>query len=68
MRVGRGGVGGMAACGGAAPPVAGTSPVVQWLGIYLPAQETWIQSPVGEDSTSYRATKPVGCNYGARLL
>ena len=55
--------GDVAACGGAATPGAGTSPVVQWLGIYLPAQEIWIQPLGGEDSTSYRATKPVGCNF-----
>ena len=41
----------------------GTSLVVQWLRICLPMQGTQVQSLVGEDSTWFRATKPVHHNY-----
>ena len=35
-----------------------TSLVVQWLGIHLPMQGTWVLSLVREDSTCLRATEP----------
>ena len=35
--------------------------VVQWLGICLPVQGTWVQALVREDSTCPGATKP-GCH------
>ena len=41
----------------------GTPLVVQWLGIRLPMQGTWVQSLVLEDSTCCRATKPMCHNY-----
>ena len=37
---------------------AGTSLVVQWLGIHLPKPGTWIQSLVQEDPMCLRAAKP----------
>ena len=37
--------------------------VVQWLGICLPMQRTWVQALVWEDPTCRGATRPVchGC-------
>ena len=35
--------------------------VVQWIRIYLPVQETSVQSLVQEDCTRRGATKPVHC-------
>ena len=32
--------------------------MVQWIGIHLPIQETWVRSLVWEDFTCLRATKP----------
>ena len=40
----------------------GTSLVVQWLGIWLPMQETRVRSLVQEDLTCHGATKPVHHN------
>ena len=37
--------------------------VAQWIGIFLPMQEIWVQSLVQEDSTYLRATKPLHHNY-----
>ena len=37
--------------------------MIQWLGILLPMQGTWVQSLVWEYSTCLWATKPVGHNY-----
>ena len=37
--------------------------VVQWLGIRLPMQGTWVQALVQEDPTCHGATKPVCHNY-----
>ena len=37
--------------------------VVWWLRIHLPMYGTWVRSLVREDSTCYRATKPVHHNY-----
>ena len=42
-----------------------TSPVVQWLGIRLPMQETWVPSLVQEDPTCHAAIKPVRYDYRA---
>ena len=39
----------------------GASVVVQWEIIFLPMQETRVQSPVREDPTCCEATKPVCC-------
>ena len=44
-----------------------TAPVVQWLRIHLPMQGTQVRSLVWEDPTCRRATKPVCCNYWARV-
>ena len=33
--------------------------MAQWLQILLPMQETWVWSPVWEDHTCHKATKPV---------
>ena len=45
-----------------------TSLVVQWIGIHLPMQGTWVWSLVQEDSTCFRAAKP-GChNYWSCAL
>ena len=44
-----------------------TSLMVQWLGICLSLQGTWVQSLVREDSTCHRATKPMGHNYWAHV-
>ena len=41
---------------------AGTCLVVQWIGIRLPEQETWIHSLIQEDPTCHAATKPVPQN------
>ena len=41
----------------------GTFLVVQWIGIHLPMQGTWVQSLVWEGFTCHGATKPVGHNY-----
>jgi len=41
----------------------GTSLVAQWLGVHLPKQETWLQSPVQKDPSCCRATKLMSCNY-----
>ena len=46
----------------------GTSLVVQWLGIYLPMQGTWVRSLLWEDSTNHGATKPMSDNYGVHTL
>ena len=40
-------------------------PGVQWLRIHLPMQGTWVRSQVWEDSTCFRATKPMLHNYWA---
>ena len=40
-----------------------TSLVVQWLRIWLPLQEIWVRSLVGEDPTCCGATKPILHNY-----
>ena len=45
-----------------------TSLVVQWLRIHLPVQGTWVRALVREDSTCWRATKPVYHNYWACAL
>ena len=45
----------------------GTSPMVPWLGICLPMQETQVPPPVQEDSTCCRAIKPVHQNYLSQL-
>ena len=42
---------------------AGTSLVVQWLGICLPMQGTRVPALVQEDPTCCRATMPVHHNY-----
>jgi len=42
---------------------SGTSLVVQWLGIYLPVEGTWVRSLLWEDSTNPGATKPMSDNY-----
>ena len=34
--------------------------VAEWVRIHMPMKGTWVQSLIWEDSTSYRATKPVG--------
>lgn len=47
---------------------AGTSPVAQWIKIYLLTRGTWVQSLVGEDPTCHGARKPVHHNYGACAL
>ena len=41
----------------------GTSLVVQWLGIRLPMQGTWVRARVREDPTCLGAAKPVRHNY-----
>ena len=41
----------------------GTFLVVQWIGIHLPMQGTWVQSLVQEGFTCHRATKPMCHNY-----
>lgn len=46
----------------------GTSLFVQWLRICLSIQRTQIQSPVQEDSTCQRGSKPVKHNYSAPTL
>ena len=45
-----------------------TSPVVQWLRIYLPMQGTRVRSLVQEDFTCHGATKPMHHNYCAHTL
>ena len=45
-----------------------TSLVVQWTGIHLRTQGTWVQSLVREDPTCCRAAKSVCHNYWASLL
>ena len=40
-----------------------TSPVEQWIRIYLPMQGTWVWSPVQEDSICRGVTKPMCHNY-----
>ena len=42
--------------------------VVQWLRIYLPTQETELQSLVQEEPTCHKATKPASHNYRAYIL
>ena len=42
-----------------------TSLVLQWIGIHLPVQGTWVRSLVWEDPTCSRATKPVRQTTGA---
>ena len=46
----------------------GTSLVVQWLGIRLPMQGTWVRALVREDPTCLEATKPMCHNYWACSL
>ena len=46
----------------------GTSLVVQWIGICLPMQGTWVRSLVWENSTCLGATKQVRHNSWAYLL
>ena len=41
------------------------SPGVQWWGIQLPMQGTWVWLLIQEDSTSTTTTEPACCNYGA---
>ena len=41
----------------------GASLVVQWLGIRLPMQGTWVRAPVREDPTCHGAARPVSHNY-----
>ena len=36
---------------------------VQWTGICLPMQGTWVQSLVRKDSTCCRTMKPASCNF-----
>ena len=48
--------------------VTGTLLVVQWLGIHLPMQGTWVQYLVWDDPTCGKATKPVSHNYWASTL
>ena len=43
--------------------LGGTSLVVQWLGIHLPMQGTWVRALVREDPTWHGATKPASHNY-----
>ena len=38
---------------------AGASLVMQWLGIHLPMQGTWVQALVWEDLTCHGATGPL---------
>ena len=45
-----------------------TSLVVQWLRIHLQMRRTQVWSLVQEDSTCYRAAKPLGHNYCAHML
>ena len=45
-----------------------SSQVVQWTGIHLPMQGTWVQSPVREDPMCCRAAKSVYHNYCAYAL
>ena len=45
----------------------GTSLVVQWLGICLPMQGTWVRAQVREDPTCCGATKPVSHNCWAHI-
>ena len=45
----------------------GTSLVEQWIRIYPPFPGTWVQSPIWENFTCQRATKPVSHNYWAHL-
>ena len=49
-------------------PCAGASLVAQWSRIYLPMQETWAWSLIGEDPTGLGATKPDCCNSWACAL
>ena len=44
-------------------PCRGTSLVVQYLGVCLSMQGTWVQSLVREDPTCHKATKPMCHNY-----
>ena len=44
-------------------PAFRTLPVVQWLRIWLPIQETWVQSLVWEDSTGCGAIEPLHHDY-----
>ena len=46
----------------------GTFLVVQWLGIHLLMQGTWVWSLFGEDPTCLGATEPVRCNYWAHAV
>ena len=41
----------------------GASLVVQWLGVCLPMQGTWVRALVWEDPTCHGATRPVSHNY-----
>ena len=40
-----------------------TSRVVQWMGIHLPKQGTWVQSLGWEDPKCHTATEPRSHNY-----
>ena len=50
----------LAYCFSAKRQLSGISLVVQWLGICLPMQGTWVQYLVWEDPTCHGAAKPVG--------
>ena len=41
---------------------------VQWTGICLPMQGTWVQSLVRKHSTCCRTMKPASCNFWANIL
>ena len=45
--------------------VSRVSLAVQWLGIHLAMQGTWVRSLIWEDPTCFGITKPVCCNYWA---
>ena len=45
--------------------IPGASPMVQWLSICLAMQGTLVRSPVQEDPTCYRASKPMCRSYWA---
>ena len=46
----------------------GPSLEVQWIGIRLAMQGTWVRSLAQEDSICYRATKPVEDNNRSHVL
>ena len=55
-------------CFSAKRHLSGISLVVQWLGICLPIQGTWVQSLVWEYPTCHGAAKPTSHNYWASTL